>query len=337
VSTPDEVAYCTRELVQATLDQADRRRLNTRIDAACRAGARDLEGILHRRFFPVYGTRYPDPSWITGDTLWLNHMDYEVQSIVTLTADSVELVDGTDYYLEWPGADGSPYTAVRLYRDSSASWPVDQRDLSLLGYFGGHHSVAAAGTLAAAISSTSATTMTVSDSSLLGVCDMVKVDSEQVVITGKTMTSTTATLTGAVTDEESATTIPVSSGALVNAGEMILVGSERMFVEDVVGNNLIVQRATEASVLAAHSTSDVVYAPRVCTITRGVAGTTAATHLTASALSRNKPPASVVEANLALAINYVEQGKSGYARTAGVGDNRRESGGTGRQGRIGVC
>jgi hypothetical protein len=135
---------------------------------------------------------------------------------------------------------------------------------------------------------------------------------------------------------------------------MILVGAERLYVEDVVGNNLIVKRAQNGSVLAAHANTDVVYAPRLLTVRRGGAGTTAAAHSSAAALVRNLPPSQVNEAALAVTINYVEQGKAGYTRTAGVGDNRRQTGGTGvaaavaaalesarttygRQGRIGVC
>jgi hypothetical protein len=89
-------------------------------------------------------------------------------------------------------------------------------------------------------------------------------------------------------------------------------------------------------------------------VTRGAAGTTAATHLTAAAISRNVAPAPVVEASLAFGINYVEQSRAGYTRTAGARDNASESGGTGvvaavaaaveaayqacgRKGRIGVA
>jgi hypothetical protein len=353
-TTPDQVAYCTREQVQAILDQSNATRLNRAIDDACQAGARQLEGVLHRRFYPILGTRYPDPRWVSGDTLWLNHMDHEIQALTSLTVDGTALAEGTDFYLDLPGGDGPPYTAIRLYRDTAQAWPTDPRDIVSVGSFGGSSTVDAAGILAASITTAGAVSMTVTDSSLLGVGDMALIDSEQVIVTEKSSATTTATLSGSVAADESVTTVPVSSGALVQRGEMILVGSERMFVEDVAGNNLIVQRAQHASVLAAHSASDVVYAPRLCTITRGAAGTTAVSHLTAAEVWRNRPPSLVNIANTALAINYLEQGKAGYSRTAGVGDNRRESGGTGvaaavaasveaarqafgRAGRIGVC
>lgn len=353
MASTEPVAYCTRETVANVMDQSNLVRLNRRIDDAIVAGARDVEGVCHRRFYPISGTRYLDPLWVSGDTMWVNTQDYEILSLASLTVNGSALVAGTDYFLEWPGGDGPPYTAIRKIRDSGTAWPTTQRDIVAVGVFGGSNGTADAGTLAAQITA-GATTMTVSDASLVGVGDLVTVDSERVAVTEKALATTTATLTGNVTADESVTTVPVSSGALVHKGEVITVGSERMFVEDVAGNNLIVTRAEQGSVLAAHSTSDVVYAPRLCTITRGATGTTAATHLTSAALLRNRAPALASELNVAYAINNLVQSSSGYARVAGTGDNRRESGGTGvvasiaaleeacrsahgRQGRIGVC
>lgn len=352
ISTPDDgVAYCTVEQVQDTLDQADALRLNRRIADGCRAGTRAVEGELHRRFYPLTATRYLDPRRVSGETLWVNDIDNEIISLTSLTVDGTLYTEGTDYYLDYIGP---PYTAIRLLRDAGRSWSTDERGNVAVGVFGGSANTEPAGALAAAVSDTTGTAVTVTDSSLLGVGDLLAVDSERVTVSAKSLVTTTATVTGSVAADESVTTIPVSSGALVHAGEMILVGAERLYVEDVVGNNLIARRAQNGSVLAAHVNTDVVYAPRLLTVRRGAAGTTAAQHLTAATLVRNLPPSQVTEAALAVAINYVEQGKAGYTRTAGVGDNRRQTGGTGvaaavaaalesarttygRQGRIGVC
>lgn len=349
--TPEEVSYCTVEMVQDTLDQADAPRLNRIIAAGCRSAARELEGKLHRRFYPHTATQYLDPRQVSGATLWVNHMDFEILTLTALSVDGVTFTEGTDYYLDYAAP---PYIAVRLLRDGGRSWSTDERGNVAVGEFGGSAATEPAGELAAAVASTSVLTATVSDSSLVGVGDLLTVDTERLLVQSKAHTTTTATVTGTVDDEESATTIPVSSGALVHAGETILVGSERMLVEDVVGNDLIVKRAQHASVLAGHVNGAVVYAPRVVTVKRGAAGTTAATHLSGAMLVRNAPPSQVVTAALALAINTLEQGKAGYSRTAGVGDNRRQTGGTGiqaavaaavdaayvsygRQGRIGAC
>ena len=353
-TTPDEVAYCTRERVQATLDQSDAPRLNSVIDAGCRSGSRKVEGITHRRFYPVKGVRYPDPATtVSGGILWLNDIDHEILTLTSLVVDGVTLAENVDFVLRPPEA-GPPYTSIKLLPSSRSSWPTDPRSIVITGEFGGSNRTAAAGALAAAIGTTSATTMTITNSSLVGVGDLVLVDTERVIVVEKSAASTTATITATIDDDTADVLIPVSSGALVHAGEMILVGAEWMYVETVAGNNLIVKRCQQASPLAAHAISDVVYAPRLCTIRRAAAGTTAAEHLDAAPLARNDPPSPVSEVALAKAIDATEQGKAGYSRTSGVADNRRESGGTGvaaaiaaavddlyttygRQGRIGVC
>lgn len=354
-STPEDgVAYCTLEQIQETLDQADALRLNRRIADACRSASRDLEGVLHRRFYPQTGTRYLDFRWAAGDTMWVNNADCEVITCASLVVDGTTLTEGVDFYLDLPGGNGPPYTAIRLYRDAATTWSSEPRGNVFTGTVGGSAGTAPAGALAAAVSTSDGTTITVTNSSLIGVGDLLLCDTERMTVSSKALTTTTATVTGAVAADEAVTTIPVSSGALVHAGEMILSGAERMYVEDVVGNNLIVKRAQNASVLETHANADVVYAPRLLTVKRGAAGTTAAQHLTAATLVRNLPPALVSEAAAALAINFVEQGKAGYARTAGAGDHQRASGGTGvaaavaaaveaayvgygRKGRIGAC
>jgi hypothetical protein len=336
MTAPDEVAYCTREKVQKALDQADAPRLNSVIDDACRSASRDIEGACHRRFYPVTGIRYPEPYHVSGGVLWLNTRDNEVISLVTVVVDGDTLTEGIDYYLDGEGG-GAPYTALRLYSGASRGWSLQPRGNVLTGDFGGSGATADAGALGAAITTTTAVQMTVTNSAVVGVGDLVTVGSERVIVVDKSLATTTATLTGTVAAESSTTTIPVSSGALVNAGEMILVGAERMYVEDVAGNNLIVKRAQNASVLAAHAASDVVYAPRLCQIRRGAAGTTADDHLIGAALVRNLPPSQVSDTALALAENYAEQAKSAYGRLSGAGDNRRASGGTGVTAGIGAA
>ena len=345
----DDVGYTTRERVQATLDQADSVRNNRRIDECVQAASRDLEGMLSRRFYPYTGVRYPDARWASGGTLWLNHIDFEILSLDSLVVDGVTFTAGTHYYLDNQVPSGA-YTAIRLINTSNAAWTTVQRGIVPTGTFGGSNGSAAAGALAASMSN-SVTTMTITDSSLLGVGDLVLIDSERIIITEKSMSDTTATVSGStVTASNGLTTIPVSDGTKIHIGEQILIGSERMFVENIAGNNLTVKRATNASVLAAHTNADPVYAPRLCTITRAAAGTTAASHNSAASLTKNNPPGLVSELGLALTLNYLEQGKSAYARTIGSVDNERAAPGGGlrdvlaradkaygRHGRIGVC
>jgi hypothetical protein len=326
-STLDEVCYTTRERVQQTVEQADSVRNNRRIDDCVRAASRDVSGRLHRRFWPQTAVRYPDVRWVAGSTLWLDHADYEVLALTSIVVDGVTFVENVDYYLDYQHESGA-YSAIRLIRESSAAWSSIQRGIVLTGTFGGSNGSDAAGDLVATINS-SVTQLTVTNSALAGVGDLLLADSERMLVTEKEFIDSTATVTGSVAASNATTTIPVSSGALLNTGEVILVGAERMFIESISGNNLTVKRAANASVLAAHASPDVVYVPRLCTVRRAAAGTTAAAHTAGADLTRNAPPSLIAETALALAINYVEQGASGYARTIGSGESERQASGRG--------
>jgi hypothetical protein len=102
-----------------------------------------------------------------------------------------------------------------------------------------------------------------------------------------------------------------------------------MLIEDIAGNNLTVRRAWDGSTIAAHSVGATVYAPRTLTVTRGALGTTAATHLTAASVYRWDAPGPVRQLCVAEALTDLLQGRSGYARTAGAGENEREATGRG--------
>lgn len=324
-----EVSYVTRETVQHVLNQADSVRNNRRIDEVIQSGSRDAEGWLHRRFYPTTATRYPEPRCVRGRTLDLDHIDYELLSITSLTLDGTA-ASSSDWYLtpEVPG-EGRGYTQICALSTGSLAWPSTNRGIALAGEFGSSNTTVAAGSLAAAVSSTSATTLTLSDSSLAGVGDLLTIDSERLIVTEKEQLYVGTYLTADMTASATDTTAEVANGALVEQGEMILIGAERMFVEAVVSNTLVVKRAQNASTLAAHATEDAVHAPRLVTVERGATGTTAATHLIGATIRRNKPPSLVGELALAFALNNLEQGRAGYAREIGQGENAREAGGRG--------
>lgn len=322
-----QVSYCTREQVQQALDMADSVRNNRRIDDAIRAASSDVEGFTHRYFYPTLATRYPDPlRRARGQVLDLNTSAYELCGAPTaLLLDSTSATLNVDYYLD---PESAPHTSLRLVSTSSLAWPATERTIVLTGPFGASQNTAAAGALAASANS-SVTTISLSDSSLAGVGDLLLAGSERMIVTEKEYLDTTATVAGTLAADRAAQTLAVSSGVLVHVGEVVLIGAERMFVDSVVGNTLTVRRAQGGTTLAAHAVSDVVYAPRLATVVRGVLGTTAASHTAADTLTRNLPPALANEAAFAIALNNVEQGKAAYARQTGSGDNVNEATGRG--------
>ena len=60
------------------------------------------------------------------------------------------------------------------------------------------------------------------------------------------------TLEGSLTNSVTATTV-TASGSAVQRGDMILINSEKMFVTDVNGSTLTVERAQSGSALASHN------------------------------------------------------------------------------------
>lgn len=327
--TSYEVAYCTREDVQRALLTADIPRLNSVVDGAIYAGARELEGVLHRKFYPETKTlTFEQPH---GDHLWL--YENELGAAPTQILSGAEpMTIGTDALLRpengppyrwieasyagdvfWQTLD-TPQTAISITSDSW-NYPVTTRTVGTV-----------TGSMLAAD-----TTMTVSDSSVVGVGALILIGTERLIVTDKAMTSTGTTITADVAAQKNTVAITVANGALINPGEMLMIDSERMTVQYVTGNTVTVDRAVNGSTLATHTSGATVYAPRLASVTRGVLGTTAAMHNSSSAITRLLAPSMIRSLNRALAINTVEQELGAYTRPLGAGDNQRDAAGRGVQ------
>lgn len=319
-----DIAYCTREQVQNALNQAGTRRSAARIDSAIRSAGNVVEGHTRRRWYPTTATRYPDPRrHITGEILWLDTIDLEILTCTSFTVDGTALTQGTDFILDPDGA--ASFTSLRILDTSSAWFSSLDRGNVLAGDFGSSNTTRDAGQVVSLTSNA----LTVSDSSLVGVGDLLTIGSERMNVVGKTLATTGATVAGAVAASAATRSVTVSDGSLVNEGEMIQIGAESMYVEEITGNVLTVRRAEDGTVLGAHSTSDVVYAGRTFVVERAVTGTTQANHSAGAAISANNPPALVQEAALAFSLVALEQSRSAYGRVLGSGDNQREAVGRG--------
>ena len=313
-----DIAYCTRQQVQDALAQADTFRTNTRIDAAIRAAAHQVEAMTHRRFYPTTVTRYPEIRDVTGPVLWLDADYKEMISIVSFTVDGSALTEGTDFFLRPDG--GPPFTSLKLMNSSAASFSSDDKGMILRGEQGASGTTRAAGVLAGALND-SQVVIDISDSSLVGVGDLLTVGTERMNVVGQADMDTTATLAGSLAANMGARAVTVNDGTLLHEGERITVGTERMFIESISGNTLTVRRAELGSILAAHSTSDPVDAPRVLRVVRGVTGTTTASHSNGATVLANDPPGLVKECSLAHALVNLTNSQAAYGRS-GSGDSQ---------------
>lgn len=317
--------YCTREEVKGAADIAETAYANARVDRAIEAASRAVDKLCHRVFFPELRTMtwdWPNQQGARPWRLWL-HAN-ELISVTTLTSGGTAL-SASDFLLR--PDDGPPYRRVEIDISSTQSFANDdthQRAISILGLYGYNDITETAGTLAAAIESTTTTTVDVTDSAAVGVGQLLKVGTERMVVTGKTMLTTGQTLQTTMAADTSATTCAVSNGTAFTAGEVILLDSERMLVQDIAGNNLIVQRMVDGSVLAAH-TGSTIYARRRLTVERGVLGSTAATHLVSAVVRRQVFPGPVRRLTIAEAQSTLAQESAAWARQVGAGENTREA------------
>lgn len=310
----------TREQIASAFDAKTTAYLFDTIDRLADQVSRTICRETHRIFWPSIETKVYGCSGralpLNDSTLWLE------DDLLSLTSLSIDGVTTTGATLQ-PELYGAPYNRLDLIDATVTAG----EQVSITGVWGYSQDLAPAGALSGAISSTSATTCTVSNSALVGVGDQLLIDSERVVVTGKALADTTANTSGALAANAAETTVAVNTGSLVKIGETITIDSERMRVLDIAGNNLLVKRAVDGSVLATHANPSDVYAPRLLTISRANAGTTAATHSDAATIQRNVPPPLVTELAIAMAQTMLGQEQAGWNMTIGEGEGQRESAG----------
>jgi hypothetical protein len=322
------IAYCTRDDVTSALDLAETARTFAQVDRLIDAASRSVEALCRRKFYPQTGTRYVD--WPARDQggvrVWLDG-DREVISLTSVTSGGVAL---TDYFLE-PQSSGPPYTRLELDAGASVAFSVasgiGQRSIALTGVFGACADLATAGTLNEALDA-SETGIDITGAAL-SVGHLIKVDDEYMTVTARTLGTTGATLSGALTASKGGTAVAVSSATSFALGEVITIDSERMLIVDIAGSTLIVQRGWSGSTLAAHSSGTTVYAPRTLTVERGACGTTAATHSNGTTVYVHVVPPLVRQLAVAETLNALAQESSGYARTIGAGEAVRNASGQG--------
>lgn len=322
--------HCSREDVMARGDIKLTARMVTQVDDAIEAATRDVEKRMHRIFYPRIETHrfdWPSSQYATTWRLWLDQ--HELISVTTLTSGGT-VIAASDFFL-YPDS-GPPYNRVEIDLDSTAAFSSGdtyQRAVEILGLYGYNDDSKPAGALAAAVSSTSTTTVDVTNSAVIGVGDLIKVDSERMIVTGKAMQDTTINTASALTATANNQSLPVSDGSGFTVGEVLLLDSERVRIDDIAGNTLTVTRSWDGTALAAHNTGIDVYAPRRLTVERNAVGTTAATHTISTAITKWPAPGPVKRLTIAEAQTTLAQESVAWARLIGTGEHAREAGAKG--------
>jgi hypothetical protein len=329
------VFYCTREEVQDAFDVKEASDRSAQIDSAIASASDDIDGWLNRHkhgVAPRLATRYfnwPDGSYSAPYRLWFD--ENELISATTFTSGGTVLVSNTDYYLE-PVNSGPPYTYAEIVISGSAVLQPavsgsSQHAISIVGKWGISDDQDPAGTLAAGVNA-SVTAWSVSDASLVGVGSVLLVDSERVLVTGRSALATGQTLVSGMNAQKNDQVVDVADGTQLHVGEILIIDSERMKILDIKGNNATVRRAVDGSTLAAHSLGATIYALRSLTVVRGALGTTAATHSGGAAVTKWLVPDLIRDLCRAEAITRVEQEFSAYGARVYSDEAERDSSGT---------
>ena len=317
--------YATREDIQRALDVKESARNRREIDSALAAASRSVDSLCHRRFYPVLATRYfdwPSSQYGTSWRLWLD--DSELISVTAVSSGGTS-ISTSDVLLE-PNRSGPPYSRLELNIGSNAAFgggDTHQRDIQIDGLWAGCPLVEAAlGDTAGAMDATQ-TTVTVdgATSAEVGVGSVLRLDSERLLVTSRAQVYSGQTLATAMDAQAKTVVVEVADGSAYATDETLLVDAERMLIIDIAGDNLIVQRAVDGSVLAAHDQFTAIYAPRTLTVTRGALGTTAASHSSGSSVYRWVPPGLVHQLAKAEAITILTQERSGWFLKASTTGN----------------
>lgn len=318
--------YATREDVMRAVDSKLTARNAGQIDRQLQTASRDVEKLCHRRFYPQVDTRYfdwPSPQYGTSWRLWLD--DSELISLTTLSSAGTA-IDTADVLLE-PNRSGPPYSRLELNIGTDAVFgggDTSQRSIAVTGLWGYTNDESPAGALAAAMPDGAGATATVNaaGAAALGVGSVIRIDSERCLVTGRSMADTGQTLSAPGLDAQTKTvTVPVPDGTEFTVDEILLIDAERMLIVDIAGDNCIVKRAWDGSVLAAHTAGAAIYALRALTVNRGALGTTAAAHANAAPVYRWQPPALVEQLVIAEAISGLGAETSGYTKAARSGSD----------------
>ncbi|MFF5404620.1 hypothetical protein ACFY8K_16735 [Streptomyces misionensis] len=315
-TSPDGIRYATREDIMRALDVQTTARNRRQIDDAIEAASRGVEGLCHRRFAPVLATRYFDwPGRPSGYTPWVLRLDdSELISLVSITSGGIS-IPLEDVNLE-PNRSGPPYSRVEIKLSTSAAYgggQTYQRDITITGLWGYRDTETTLGATTAAVGSETTLTVDGATSAAVGVGSILRIDTERMIVTERTQAGTGQT--GTLTASKGDTTLTVADGTAFAVDEVLLLDAERVRVDDIAGNTLVVERAYDGTVLAAH-TSTAIYAPRALTVTRGALGTTATTHASGATVYAWQPPGLIKQLVKAEAIWALLQERSGWFRLA---------------------
>jgi hypothetical protein len=315
----NQPCYCTREQVRRALDVKQSSYTNGAVDRAICAAADAVEALTQRRFYPLDTTRkwdWPNFQYAYPWRVWFDN--YELAAIPTLVTtgslNPVPIVIPLSACIFQPVNEGPPFTRMELRRDMNFGFgnnPSPQLDIAITGTYGYWTKTRPAGATAASVA-LGDQTVTVSDGSSVGVGDVMVIDSERMIVTDANYIDTTIAYSGLSLASAADNVVGVPDSTKFVIGETIQVDTEWMLILGITGNNLIVKRAWDASILVTHS-GGTIFARRLLSVIRASLGTVAATHLNAAPIVVNDVPGLIRELAIAEASVWLTQEPTAYS------------------------
>jgi len=334
---PTGIWYTTRESVKAALDEMETARTNDVIDEAIEGGARNVDGFCLQPvdgMAPLLATKMFDfpERWSRSSGFRVRFNGPRLISAGAVTSEGgATTIPVGQYILEPPNT--PPYTSIATKLSSASSFDSGdtyQNAVAITGLWGWDNVVRSVGSLSSTLAaSDSATASLAWTTARFGVGTVLQVDDERMVITDRNFVDSAQNLGADLDADMTDTQVNVGSGSAFAVEEIISIGGERMRIVDITGNTATVARAWDGSQLAAHTNGADIYALTGVELDRAVLGTTLAAHSSAAVVYAWRPHGLLAELNRAYAINTLLQGRSGYARVAGTGENAREFTGRG--------
>lgn len=321
--------YCTREDVMSAPDFKESAKNSRSIDRGIRNATKAIDDMCNRQFAPEFKTQYfgwPNLTYARPWRLWLD--EHELLIASSLTTGDVPLTEGTDYFLE--PVNDPPFDRVEINLGGQASFQAAdtfQRSIAITGLWGYSDNQEPAAQLVNPIDA-SVKSIDVDDNSNIGVGDTLVLGDERMRVTGKSSRDSTQTLAVSIASNMGATVLQVQDGGEFHIFEQILIDGERMTIIDIAGNNLVVKRAVDGSVLAAHTNNTHIYVNGwSLQVARAQQGSSAASHAAPSTIMRWLVPDQVNAVAVAMALDTVLQEASGYSRTIGSSAQSASGGG----------
>lgn len=211
-----------------------------------------------------------------------------------------------------------PYTQLIVAPEASniGAWSNEENDVEITGHFGLYDFVKSLDITAAASQAESATTLRVSNGSLLSPGMVIVIEQEQEYIESTAAPTAAVTTLSAAMDGEDQT-IPLTDGTLINVGEILRVGLEQMKLTDINGNTGAVVRGWNRTQKASHAISSNVDVYRTYNVLRGVNGTTAAPHGSALTIYRQMVPDDINMLCRKMAGRMLKDAQGGFSGVIG--------------------